>query len=167
MSWRWVVEPGVEAAPDALEELHRARAMRPDATLLASRVVLPDGGLDPASEPMPRILDKAETIEAARDGLLAVRAVRPGSLLVREDLAARLERSSRGQVLAQTAAALTAGRGYLAPRSVAVRREPVPAESRRARLRLVTAPFWTREERLLQLFALAGGGRRRAVRAGR
>lgn len=82
---------------------------------------------------MPRILDKEQAIASARLGLLAVRAVRPGALLVRADAHARL-----------------AARGPVAVRRAAARPEPL-----RARLVLLGAVHWTREERLMQLFTLA------------
>jgi hypothetical protein len=143
--WRFVVDPGVEPAPDCLERLQAARALVPDAVLIAAKVVLPDGSLDPGSEPVPRILDKQEAVEAARLRLLALRAARPGAMLLRGD--------ARDGLLA-TAALLAGGRGYLAPEAVAVRAAPKPREPLRERLRLLRQPHWTREERLLQLFGL-------------
>ena len=149
-AWRFVVADGVEPEPGCLEALQAARARVPDAVLVAARVVLPDGTLDPASEPMPRILDKEEAIAAARHRLLAIRAARPGALLVRGDA---------GADLASTAALLAAGRGYLAPEAVAVRRRPAPRERLADRLRLLRAAHWSREERLMQLFTLVAGRR--------
>ena len=145
MSWRFVVADGVEPAPDCLEELQAARARVPDAVLIAAKVVLPDGSLDPASEPMPRILDKQEAVDAAALRLLAIRAARPGALLVRD---------GAEPDLFTTAALLRNGRGYLAPEAVATRSTPRPIEPLRERLRLLRAPHWTREERLMQLFGL-------------
>jgi hypothetical protein len=170
VSWRWVVDEGVAPAADALERLHEARALMPGVVLVASRVVLPDGSLDPASAPLPRILDKADAIEAARVGLLAVRAVRPGSMLVdvgRPAGRALAEAHGPAAILAASAALLAGDRGVLAPLSVAERRAPAQPESVADRLRLLRAAHWTREERLMQLFALAGGAPHRANRAGR
>ena len=143
--WRFVVDEGVEPAPDCLERLQAARALVPDAVLIAAKVVLPDGSLDPGSEPVPRILDKEEAVEAARLRLLALRAARPGAMLLRDG-------AKPG--LASTAALLAGGRGYLAPEAVAVRRSPKAREPLRERVALLRAAHWTREERLLQLFAL-------------
>lgn len=148
-TWRFVVDEGVEPAPDCLERLQAARALAPDAVLVAARVVLPDGSLDPASEPMPRILDKQEAVDAAALRLLAVRATRPGAVLVRGGTRADLS---------ATSALLAGGRGYLAPEAVAVRCSPKAREPLRDRLRLLRQPHWSREERLLQLFALLRGG---------
>lgn len=147
-SWRFVVADGVEPAPDCLERLQAARVLVPDAVLVAARVVLPDGSLDPGSEPMPRILDKEEAIEAARLRLLAIRAARPGAMLVRGDVQPGLF---------TTAALLAGARGVLAPDAVATRAVPRPREGIRERLRLLRAPHWTREERLMQVFALVNG----------
>jgi hypothetical protein len=151
------VEPGVEPAPDALAELVAAVERAPRAVLVASRVVLPDGSLDPASAPWSRILDKPAMVDAARAGLLALRAARPGSLLVRDELARALEAAPRARTLARTAAALSGegALGVLAPRSVAVRRAPARREGLRERLALLRAPHWTRDERLWQLLLLA------------
>lgn len=155
MSWRLVVADGVVPDPGALEALHAARARVPDAVVLAAKVVLPDGSLDPGSEPWPRILDKDAAIDAAREGLVAVRAAPPGALLVRDAIA---------PTLASTAAALAGrGRGYLVPAAVARRQTPSPAVSRRERLRLLRAPHWSREERLWQLFMLARAQPRRSA----
>ena len=165
MSWRLVVDEGVEPARDALEQLQRARTVVPAAVLLAAKVVLPDGSLDPASEPLPRILDKEQAIASARLGLLAVRAVRPGALLVRADAHAVLAARGPAAVLAASAAMLADGQGHLVPDAVAVRTAPATPESLRARLSLLRATHWTREERLMQLFTLAGGAGRRAGRA--
>ena len=154
MSWSFVVAPGVSPAPDALAALQEARALVPDAVVIGARVVLPDGSLDPGSEPVPRILDKGEAIEAARLGLLAVRAVRPGAMLVRTDTPAGAAFAAAPSLWASVAL-LAAGRGVLAPLAVAVRPSPAPRESLRASLRLLRSPAWTREERLMQLFALA------------
>jgi len=168
MGWSLVVDAGVEPAPDALEQLQRARVTVPEAVVLAAKVVLPDGSLDPGSEPLPRILDKEAAIASARLGLLAVRAVRPGTLLVRDDARALLAARGPAAVLAASAAALADGGGHLVPAAVAVRTLPAPVEPLRARLALLRAPHWTREERLLQLFTLAqGAAGRRAGRAAR
>lgn len=148
MSWRLVVADGVELEPGALEALQAARAAMPDAAVISARVLTGAGTDDPASAPLPRILDKPAMVAAARHGLLAIRAARPGALLLRDGVAPTL----RG-----TAEALTGAGGYLAPGAVA--RSSARAAPRRLRtaaelLALVRAPFWTRDERLWLLFAL-------------
>ena len=138
--WRLVVAPGVEPEPSARAALEAARDAMPRAVLLAAHV--------PGDEVWPRVLDKEDAIEACRHGLVALRAVQPGMLLTRADVAD----------FAATARLLTDGRGYLVPGARATRRGRAP---RVPRLRLLTARFWTREERLWQLFRLG----RRAGRA--
>lgn len=158
MSWRLVVDPGVEPAGDVRERLEEARSAAPGAVVLAAKVLLPGGELDLASAPMPRILDKEAAIAAARLGLLAVRAVRPGALLVPPG--SPLAGAPPRAVLAVSAALLATGEGHLVPQAVATRVAGGAPEPLRARVSLLRAAHWTREERLLQLFALAGGGRR-------
>ena len=135
MSWRHVVAPGVRADQGVRAALEAARDALPAGALFAAHV--------PGDPVWPRILDKEDAIEAARHGLVAVRAVAPGALLVRDDLAAG--------TFTDVARALTAERGYLVPGAVA---ERLGAAPRVARLALLRAPFWTREERLWQLFMM-------------
>ena len=137
--WRFVVAPHVEPEGSAREALEAAREERPDAVLLAAHVA--------GDEAWPRILDKEDAIEACRHGLVALRAVQPGVLLVRGEAP---------RSFADAARLLTDGRGYLVPGATAVRSGRRP---RLAPLRLVTAPFWTREERLWQLFRLVASRR--------
>lgn len=143
--WRWVVAPGVTPEPGARAAAEAARDLVPGVVVVAARVVLPGGVLDPGSAPWPDILDKEHAIATARAGLLAIRAAPPGALLVRDGV----EPTLRG-----TAEALTDGRGVLAPQSVARRAKATRPPSARERVRLARAPFWTREERLWQAFLL-------------
>ena len=135
--WRVVVRPGVEPDAEALAALEAARARMPAAVLLAAVV--------PGDEAWPRILDKEDAIEACRHGLVALRAVQPGALLVREDAEPPRSFAAAARLLAE-------GRGYLVPAARAARSGPAPGI---APLRLLTAPGWTREERMWQLFRLA------------
>jgi hypothetical protein len=135
MSWRYVVAPGVVAGDDVRAALEAARDAAPDGDLFAAVV--------PGDAAWPRILDKEVAIDAARHGLVALRAVTPGALLVRGEP----PRSFRA-----TAELLTDGRGFLVPAAVAHRSGRPPGV---APARLLAAPFWTREERLWQLFRLA------------
>ncbi len=132
--WRFAVAPGVTPSPGCRAALEAARDAMPGAVLLAAHV--------PGDEAWPRVLDKEDAIEACRHGLVALRAVQPGALLVRSGVAD----------FAASAALLAAGRGYLVPGATATRAGRQP---RIKPLRLVTAPHWTREERLWQLFRLA------------
>jgi hypothetical protein len=168
MSWHFIVDPQVEPSPDARERLEAARAVAPAGALFAAKVVLPGGGLDPRSEPVPQVLDKAAAIGAARAGLLAVRAVRPGALLVDDagpagralvdaarHHAATADAASAGTVLAASAALLAGRPGHLVPLAVATRRTPFPGEPLVARLALLGAAHWTFQERLVLLGRLA------------
>jgi hypothetical protein len=131
--WTYVVAEGVQPAPSALAALEAAREAMPSAALLAARV--------PGDPVWPRILDKEDAIEGARRGLVALRAVQPGVLLVRGDTVPAS--------FLDVARALTSARGYLVPGAEAARTGPPPALPR---ARVLAAPFWTREERLWQLF---------------
>ena len=135
--WRFVVAPGVEPDHAARAALEEARDAVPHAVLLAAYI--------PGDKAWPRILDKEDAIEACRHGLVALRAVQPGALLVRDGI-------PPPRSFAETARLLTGRRGYLVPGARATRTVPAP---RVGRLRLLIAPFWTREERLWQLFRLA------------
>jgi hypothetical protein len=132
---RFAVAPGVEPAEGCRAALEAAAAALPEAVLLAAVV--------PGDEVWPRILDKEDAIEACRHGLVALRAVQPGALLVRGE---------PPRSFAQAAELLAGGRGYLVPAARAARSGPSP---RVAPGRLLLAGHWTREERLWQLFRLA------------
>lgn len=134
VSWRFVVAPGVEPAPGCREALEAARDALPGAALLAAVV--------PGDEAWPRILDKEDAIEACRHGLVALRAVQPGALLVRD---------APPRSFSEAAALLAGARGYLVPGARATRRGPAP---RVRRVRLLGASHFSREERLWQLFRL-------------
>jgi hypothetical protein len=135
----FAVVPGVRPGDGCRAALEAAAAELPGATLFAAVV--------PGDEAWPRILDKEDAIEACRHGLVALRAVQPGALLVR---------GSEPRSFADTARLLTEGRGYLVPAARATRSGRAPSV---APLRLLTAPYWTREERLWQLFRLAAARR--------
>ena len=153
MTWRWLLADGAQPQAGALEALEAAAAARPDARLVGSRL------LGPGAEPWPELFAKERAIAAARDRLLAVRALPAGSLLVREDvLAEHGEPPLRpwGADLAWSAAVLRDGGGYLAPASV-VRRPASAAAGRlaqlRGRARLAAAPGLTPPERLWLAYA--------------
>ena len=140
-AWEFVVAPGVAPEEGCREALEAAAAAMPDATLLAAVV--------PGDEAWPRILDKEDAIEACRHGLVALRAVEPGALLVRD---------AAPSSFADAARLLASRRGYLVPGARASRSGRAP---RVPRWRLLLAPFWSRDERLWLLFLNAG---RRAAR---
>lgn len=136
MSWRWLVAPGAQPRPGAREALEAAAQRRPDALIVSSRVL---GGPDP----WPELFDRDRAIDAARDRLLAVRAVGAGSLLVRGDVPGE----PQGADLTWSARVLRAGGGYLAPESV-VDWPDGPVPSRADRWRLARLPGLTASERL-------------------
>ena len=156
MTWRWLLADGARPEPGAREALEAAAAARPDARLVGSRL------LGSGAQPWPELFAKDRAIAAARDRLLAVRALPACSLLVRGDvLAEHGEPPLRpwGADLAWSAAVLRDGGGYLAPRSVVRRAEWVAAGGRmallRGRARLVVVPGLTPPERLWLTFLLA------------
>src|SRR4051794_29256336 len=84
--WRWLVASGVQPTAQARQALEDAARRRPDARVIASVVVRPDGKSDAVFEPWPELFDKRRAVAAARDRLLAARGVHAASLLVREDV---------------------------------------------------------------------------------
>lgn len=135
--FRWIVADGVMPRPGAREALEAAAARMPDARVLACRV--PDG-----PEPWPELFARERAIDAARARLLAVRAVPPGALLVRDDVPA-------GSGLRWSAGVLRDGGGYLVPDAVADW-PGAPRIRRREHLRLAAAPGLTVVERLWQAY---------------
>ncbi|HEX8206287.1 MAG TPA: hypothetical protein VF587_09535 [Solirubrobacteraceae bacterium] len=132
----FVVAPGVEPAPGCREALEAAAAEAPDGVLFAAVVE--------GDEAWPRILDKEDAIDACRHGLVALRAVMPGAVLTTRPVAD----------FAATAALLAEGKGFLVPAARATRRGGGARLGRRARLRILRAPHFSREERLWQLFRM-------------
>ena len=137
--WSLLVARGVEHGPGALDALLAARETLSGGVLYASAV---DG--DGA---WPRILDKPAAIDAAAHGLVALRAIVPGALLVRSDLV-----PPGPLTFAWTARVLADRPGYLVPASRARRTGPSP----RVGLRPLLASGWSREERLWLLMRAAG-----------
>ena len=142
-TWTWLVDGDVEPEPTALDELLEAAGRTreiPQPVLLASRLVRPDGTLDPSSLPVVDSRDLDFAVAAFERRLLALRVARRGSLLVRlRGAESRLPGAGRGSDLVWTAGLLRREPGLLAPASVAVRRaarERAPLELG-ARLRLL------------------------------
>ncbi len=128
--WVWLLDGLAVPASDALEALlegvARAGGDR-GCALAASRIVCEDGTTHPHALPWPVLLDKEAVLTAARHRLVAVRAARHGSLLVRRSAieAQGLPRShyrARGDDLEWASRLLRSGPGFLVPGSVAVRR---------------------------------------------
>jgi GT2 family glycosyltransferase len=174
--WIWLLDglavPGSGALAALLEGA--ARKSGPRACVLAAgRIVTGDGRIHPSALPWPVLLDKEAALGAAAHRLVAVRAARHGSLLVRRCAieAEGLPRSSyraRGDDLEWTSRLLRAGAGLLVPGSVAVRRRgeadrPGRGAARRWRGRrnaldlLVRGPF-SLQERLWFGYGLARAG---------
>lgn len=128
--WIWLLDGLAVPVPDTLEALIEGAARGGGSrapVLAASRIVTGDGTTHPRALPWPVLLDKDEALSAAGNRLLAVRAARHGSLLVRRSAIETegLPRSgyrARGDDLEWTSRLLKAGPGFLVPGSVAVRR---------------------------------------------
>jgi hypothetical protein len=140
--WLWLLDDSVSPQPRALESLLDAlqRVDRlPAPVLLASKVVTPDGSLDPASLPIPQVLDSDLAVTAFELRLLSLRVARRGSLLVHRR---GLERwglpDERPGDIEWTARLLKHEPGLLVPDSVAVRR-PAAGGTNRQRARAEAA----------------------------
>ncbi len=135
--WLWLLDGSVVPEPEALEHLIGAVGALdalPAPVLLASKVLTPDGSLDPRSLPVPQVFDPDLVVAVFDRRLVPVRLARRGSLLVnrRGFEAFRLPRTGSvffGDDLVWTARLLRSEPGLLVPRSVAVRR---PASGRAA-----------------------------------
>lgn len=113
--WQPLLADGVRAPQSALDALDEAVARLPDARLLAVRVLTADGPSTRYGEGWPELFDKARVVRATADRVVAVRAVRAGCLLVRDDVRMRhgVPPSGRwGADLAWSARVLRGG-GYL------------------------------------------------------
>ncbi len=127
--WIWLLDGLAVPGPDALEALLEgaARGGGLRACVLAGgRILTADGRAHPRALPWPVLLDKEAVMSAAAQRLVAVRAARHGSLLVRRSAIEteglpRTEYRARGDDLEWTSRVLRAGPGFLVPGSVAVR----------------------------------------------
>ncbi len=149
--WLWLLDAGVVPDPRALEHLLAATAAAdglPAPVLVTSRVLTPDGSLDPSSQPVAEVGRSDLVVAAVGRHLLAVRVARRGSLLVHrrafQQGPATAGHSRLEDDLAWTAGLLRDELGLMAPASVAVR-------ARRGQSRAELARWW----RLLAAGALA------------
>lgn len=120
--WVWLLDAGIVPEPSALDRLLDAGAhASPQPALLASRVLTPGGALDESARPVVEAMRPERVLEALEAGLLALRATRSGSLLLRADALVAPGMATRGMDLEWTARLLTRERGALVPGSVAIR----------------------------------------------
>lgn len=169
--WIWLLDGVTVPEPGALAALaDAARSLDglSQPVVLASRVLDEDRAMHPDALPRHELFEKRLSVDAAARGLVQLRAVPAGSVLVS---AAVLERFDppradlppRWSVLEFTLRVLRSWEdtGFLVPESVAVRRlAPRPTGraggALRSRARLLGSPGWTTPERLLELYTLAG-----------
>lgn len=128
--WLWLLDGSVAPQPEALELLLGALGAvdaLPAPVLLASKVVTPDGALDPRALPVPHVFDPDLVVAVFDRRLLPVRLARRGSLLVNRRGFERCSLPRTGSVffgddLVWAARLLKPEPGLLVPTSVAVRR---------------------------------------------
>lgn len=122
-AWVWLLDAGVVPEPPALAQLLGAAARtEPAPVLVASKVLAPDGTLDPASTPVPEVHSGDRVLAALEQHTVPLRVARRGSLLVQHD-AVRSSGAlgSFDRDLEWTARLLSRQPGVLEPASVAVR----------------------------------------------
>jgi len=174
-AWLFLVEDGVEPAPDAAERMLGALddlGEAPAPALLAATVLAPGGGLHPAAEPWIPLLDRKVVIAAARKGLTSVRMARWGALLVRAQAVERhgpprADFAGGADDLEWTARILREGHGYVVPAATAIDRRPprgrITLREAGHRLRMLREPIWVAQEPVWfgfeLLLALATGRR--------
>lgn len=164
--WLWLVRPGWDVAPDALEALLAAAARGfelQDPVLFAGMPIDPHGRLDLEAAPVLRILARELAITGAQHRLVAIRTASYGSLLVHRDAverhgAPRVAFSGAGDDLEWTGRILRDAAGYLVPTSVVRVPSRDPADRRqlmRNRVRMLRGDGWTGPERLWAAFVLS------------
>lgn len=156
--WIWLLAPGVAPAPDALERLLSPLGMpslgRP--ALLASKVVRPDGHLETDGQPWPRMLAREQSLTGAAHRLVALRAVRYGSILVSRSAierhgAPRADLAERADDLEWTGRVLRDGAGFLVPQSLVTRAGHLQidcADDLWGRSRILRGDGWAGQERV-------------------
>ena len=166
--WLWLVAGDVAPAPDALERLLEIAdtdgALPAAPVLLSSRILRPDGTLDPACAPWVPFLDRTVAMAAADRGLASVRMARWGSLLVRTEAIRRIAAPRPGYSAAGdlewTLRLLAERSGFVVPGSVAIR-QAGPRHGRRAELRdrarMLAAGGWGPNERAWFAYMTAVG----------
>jgi GT2 family glycosyltransferase len=171
--WLWLLDGSAVPAPEALERLLNVLddlGGLPLPALLAGAVVGPDGEPHPDALPMNRLTHKEVVIEACRRRLVAVRAVRHGSILVsreaiERDGLPRADYVADGDDLEWTARLLRDADGYLVPASTALRPDlPSSPSSGAPTVRgvrnvidMLRGPGWAGEEKLWMGFNAVAG----------
>ncbi len=124
--WIWLLDSGVVPEPRALQSLLDALAsldQRP--VLLASKILTPDGELDPRATPVPDTHRPDRVLAALDQRCLALRVARSGSLLIHAQALEGLDIGDSGAFvdrdLEWTAKAMQRGTGVLVPASIATR----------------------------------------------
>lgn len=128
-TWLWLLDGTATPRPDALERLldwARADGPLPLPVLLASRVTLPDGGLDEGAAPWPTVSNVELAIDAYEHGCVSIRTARHGSLLVAREAIERhglprLDYAAAGDDVEWTARLLRRDKGLYVPASEVVR----------------------------------------------
>lgn len=128
--WLWLLRDDIVPEPSALEALLDASTAVPDLPapyLLASKVVTPNGQLDPENAPFPDTKRVPHAVRSVSGGLVPVRTAGFASVLVsraavRDHGLPERAYFDRGYDREYTARLLREGVGFVVPRSV-VRRE--------------------------------------------
>jgi hypothetical protein len=179
-NWLWLLDASVVPQEDTLDALLGFAADPgglPAPLVLASRVVEAAGVVCEASLPQHEFRRSASVVDACRQRVMAIRAARSGSVLVRAGLTERFGLPRRGlsaqwALFDWTARVLRGAgdAGYLVPSSVA--RSLAPGASltaeRRSRLVMLAGPAWRPVEWRREAYVLATdvmAGSRRAPRA--
>ena len=171
--WVWLLDGGAVPAPDALEALLDRTGGRPEPVLLCSKVLGPEGGLDPGSLPRHVIYATDVSVSAAEARLIQLRAAGSGSVLIRRRglPPGRVGRSDLDMVeLSAQVLRDPSQIGYLVPGSLATRRRPLEAADLGSRVRSLAGSAWTPREKLreaLRLTRPVSGLATSARRAGR
>src|SRR5205823_5134812 len=124
--WVWLLDAGVLPERRALECLLAAtKGVSPVPGLLASRVIVTGGMLDPSSMPVAEVHESGRVLAALDQRVVPLRAVRSGSLLVASSALERDAPDSSGaladRALEWSARMLRRELGVLVPGSVAIR----------------------------------------------
>jgi GT2 family glycosyltransferase len=128
VDWLWVMDDDTIPAPDALEQLLRARDNLnglPEPALLASKVLWTDGKLHPMNWPAPALLDVDRFVEGVENNVVPIRANTFPSLLVKREAVERHGPPRKGfwiwaDDIDFTQRILRYEPGYLVPQSVAL-----------------------------------------------